>query len=184
MNDDPKLYYERRVKQHRNRGVAVSKIVTIREQIKTFTSMFLDQPHLASGYFSKAYQNNKEMLFIDGHKFSPYYISSLSLYVLNSLIKDGDIENIFKKAKYHLIMIFRIIALNRIDLPKFNSREMDELCDNLRIVLLDRNKALSLFVAATKILVSIEGIDLEDQATLYKANIELLKSKAIESFTR
>lgn len=46
------LYYERRSQQYNSDGgVKKTQIVSIPIQIKAFAAMFLDSPHLVSGYY-------------------------------------------------------------------------------------------------------------------------------------
>jgi hypothetical protein len=174
-----KLYYERRQKQYKNVGISIPKIVNIREQIKTFVAMFLNQPHLSSGYFSKAYKNNESKMFQADHKFCPYYIASFAMYKLEKLFKDKILDKKYRIARYHLLMIFRILANKTSIIPTLNSRHIDAFCEKLKQILLDDKKTKAIFVQAIKIIDSIPEINLDDQSTLYKANITTIKT-AIE----
>lgn len=177
--EDAKLFYERRQKQYRNKNVSRPRIVTIREQIKTFTSMFLNQPHLASGYFSKVYNNNKGKMFKESHKFYPYYISSLAMYKLEHLFKTRDLDREYRVARYHILMILRMLITNGIEnIPRFNSKKMDKYCEKIKNTLLNNNKTKEYFNKSLEILDSIESIDLGDQKTLYTSeNTRKLKEK-------
>lgn len=172
-----KLFYERRQRQYKNIGIPVPKIVNIREQIKTFVAMFLGQPHLSSGYFSKAYKNNESKMFQSDHKFCPYYISSFAMYKLEKLFKDKELNKKYRITRYHLLMIFRILAAKTDTIPLSNSRKMDKYCQKLKEILLDNVKTKKIFTQAITIIDNVSEIDLEDQSTLYKANIETIKRK-------
>ncbi len=167
LNQYAKLFYERRQKQYRDKDVSRPRIVTIREQIKSFAAMFLDQPHTALGYFSKVYNNNREDMFIIGHKFNPYYISSLAMYVLESFFKAGKINKKFRIARYHILMIFRMLVQKSNRVPALKSRKVEAYCEKIKETLLDDKKAFKYFNDSINLLNSIRSIDLSDQKTLY-----------------
>lgn len=175
-----KLFYERRQKQYRDKDTSRARIVTIREQIKSFAAMFLDQPHLASGHFSKVYTDNKKHMFVSGHKFNPYFISALTMYKIEYFIKNGEINKKYRIARYHILMIFRMLITkeNKMILPLTNSREMENYCGILREILLDTDKSKIYFEKAIQLIDSIESINLSDQKTLYRSeNTKKLKKK-------
>ncbi|MFA5361397.1 MAG: AIPR family protein [archaeon] len=178
-----KLFYERRQKQYQDKEISRPRIVTIREQIKSFAAMFLDQPHVASGYFSKVYKNNKEQMFMSGHKFDSYFISSLSMYRLDSFFRDELLNKKYRIARYHILMIFRMLIekSNGISLPYLNSRDIEDFCERIKIILLDDKKSIEYFIESIKIIDSIKSINIEDQKTLYLSeNTEALKEKIIK----
>ena len=169
-----KLFYERRQRQYRDKKVSRPRIVTIREQIKVFAAMFLDQPHTASGYFSKVYTSNKEKMFIEGDKYDPYYISAFGMYKLLSLISIGAIDKKYRMARYHILMIFRMQFEKNI--PKANSRAMEKYCARIKEVLLRDDETDRRFKDAIAVLESVKSINLEEPETLYTGeNTELLK---------
>ncbi|HED37155.1 MAG TPA: AIPR protein, partial [Ignavibacteria bacterium] len=126
FKDDNKLFYERRTGQYNTeQGVTKTKIVTIKNQIKTFASMFLDVPHLASGYYGKLYKDVKEQIFKKDHKHNPYYLSSLGIYKFEKFTRAGSIDRKYNKARYHILMLFRM-ANQPNKPPEFNSRSMED----------------------------------------------------------
>ncbi|PEB54502.1 hypothetical protein COM79_25055 [Bacillus cereus] len=60
---DLQLYYERRSNQYRNSDIAQTKIINIPKQIKTVTSMFLDNPHGVSGHYGTVARKVKNEIF-------------------------------------------------------------------------------------------------------------------------
>ncbi len=181
QNQKAKLFYERRQKQYRDKDISRPRIVTIREQIKSFAAMFLDQPHTASGYFSKVYNSNKEQMFISGHKFYPYYISSLTMYILESFFKTGKIDRKYRIARYHIIMIFKILSQKFKIAPSLKSKKIENYCDGIKKILLNTNTAFRHFKESIKVLNSVSSINIGDQKTLYTVeNTEALKNKLIK----
>jgi hypothetical protein len=69
------IYYERRTNQYQN--INKSKIVDIKEQLKSFMAMFFDVPHLVSGNIGKVIKQYKDKFFQKDHSPIPYYISGL-----------------------------------------------------------------------------------------------------------
>jgi hypothetical protein len=67
--DSYKLYYERRSQQYRSiSSIEKIRIVTISLQIRSFSSMFLNQPHLAGRYYGNLLKSVKGKIFCQDHK--------------------------------------------------------------------------------------------------------------------
>ncbi|MDD5673102.1 MAG: AIPR family protein [Chitinivibrionales bacterium] len=100
------LFYERRTNQY-NTDISVgkSRIITIPTQIKTFSSMFLDSPHLVSGYYGTLAKRFSDRIFREDHRLLPYFISGYSFYKLENAFKVGLVDKAFKIARFHLLMI-------------------------------------------------------------------------------
>jgi hypothetical protein len=161
------LYYERRVSQYAaDKNIKKKNIVDIREQIKSFVAMFLDEPHVVSGYFGKVYRERKGDIFIKEHKYEPYYISGLTQYLFKHLLNTNKIERKYNKARYHLFLLFRKIT-EPYDLIDFKKKKITEYCEQILIVLRDEGKCLSSFNQAMEI-INKSGIDYENQKEIYK----------------
>ena len=169
FKDDNRLFYERRTGQYNTeQGVTKTKIVTIKNQIKTFASMFLNVPHLASGYYGKLYKDVKDQIFKKDHKYNSYYLSSLGIYKIEKFTRTGSIDRKYNKARYHILMLFRMAnQLNQ--LPEFNSKSMEDYCDTLINILYDENSALLAFNKAIKV-IDDSGIDINNRKLLYQKN--------------
>ncbi|MFA7662583.1 MAG: AIPR family protein [Patescibacteria group bacterium] len=174
FKDDNKLFYERRTGQYNTEhGVTKTKIVTIKNQIKTFASMFLNVPHLASGYYGKLYKDVKDKIFDKDHKYNPYYLSSLAIYKIEKFTRAGSIDRKYNKARYHILMLFRM-ANQSCQLPEFNSKDIEDYCDRLISILYDENRALMIFKAAIKV-IDDSNIDINNRKLLYqKSTTDLL----------
>lgn len=162
FEEEFRLYYERRTNQfNSDSAVLKSKIVSIPHQIKTFSSMFLDLPHAVSGYFGTIMRNHGDNIFISGQSYFPYYISALTFYKLETFFKTGQISTEYKKAKYHLLMLFKKV----IDpmQPQLNSRKIDIYCQKIFDILKDNNKTLKFFNNAIAI-VDASEINIEHRS--------------------
>lgn len=177
---DAKIYYERRAKQYNSDGsVLKSRIITLPYQIKSFAAMFLDEPHNVTSYYGsivRRLNEGKASIFGNDHVFSPYYTSSFCFYKLETFFKKGSIDSSYKKVRFHIIMLFRILN-SKDQLPPLNSKKMDKYCDNLLEILYDDNKALKAFKKCIEIIDS-SGFDKSD-----KQNLKLVsKTKVLLDF--
>lgn len=165
VEGDGKLYYERRTNQYSNdSSVIKTKIISIRFQIKAFSAMFLDNPHLVSGYYGTIARKLGDKIFTSNHRFSPYYTSGLVYYRLETFFRTNVIHSQYKKLRYHLLMLFRMLS-NKEQLPPLNSIQMDSYCDVIVDILNDQNRCLALFRQAIDI-ASDSDMDISDKYQL------------------
>lgn len=131
-----KLYYERRDGQYRNRqDISVAQIVNPEAQMKSFASVFLDLPHIASRFSGKLQDEVSKKIFIKEHRPLMYYTSSLLIYKLDLLFKENYIEQIYYKFKYHLATIIAHVVWGNEKMPQKNAVAMDKYCEKLIEVL-------------------------------------------------
>lgn len=114
------IYYERRTNQYQN--INKSKIVDIKEQLKSFMAMFFDVPHLVSGNIGKVIKQYKDKFFQKDHSPIPYYISGLLSKKWDELIQSESNYKEFNKFRYHIFMGFRYLVE---DLP-FDQRYLSK----------------------------------------------------------
>lgn len=175
---DAKIYYERRSKQFNSDNTVIkSRIITVPFQIKSFASMFLDEPHNVTSFFGtivRRLNEGKAAIFGADHVFAPYYTSAFCYFKLESFFRKGTIDSSFKKVRFHILMMFRIINSKDVEMPPFNSKKMETYCENLLKILYDDDKALKSFQKCIDIIES-SGFDKEE-----KQNLKLVsKTKAL-----
>jgi cold shock protein len=101
---------------------------------------------------------------MDDHELYPYYISTYALHVLDGLFNLYKIDAKYKKAKYQMLMLFRI-KVGGSDLPKINDKKrINQYCSKIQKILWDNDKALINFTETTKL------IDLGVEKTGLKLN--------------
>lgn len=182
-NGDSRIYYERRAKQYNSdNSVLKSKVITVPYQIKSFAAMFLDEPHNVTSFFGtivKRLNEGKAQIFNNDHAYSPYYASAFAYYKLESFFRRGSIDTSFKKVRFHILMLFRILN-EKENLPTLNStKKMDKYCEELLSILNDENKALKAFRKCTEI-IEDSGFDKSD-----KQNLKLLsKTRVLIDFAK
>jgi hypothetical protein len=129
IGGEGKLYYERRAKEYNSdRNVVKRKIITIANQIKSFSSMFSKNPHMVTTYLGtlvKTMGDPGSKLFEADHQFSPYYMAGLAFYRLDSLFNSGVIDKKYKKIRFYLLMLVPMIATAE-DFPPLNSQKKCE----------------------------------------------------------
>lgn len=165
------LYYERRTGQYNSDlDIKKTKIVNIKNQIKAVASMFLNKPHLVSGYYGKVYRSVEKEIFKRDDKLALYLISSYSLFRLEQLIqKEKLIDSKYNKARYHMLMVFRVLA-GGYDVPKyFNSSEMEKYCEKLFALLNNDEETKYKFLEVCQVM-DDSGINIDNQKLMYQEN--------------
>jgi len=161
------LYYERRKSQYSyNPGIKKKSIVDIREQIKSYVAMFLDEPHVVSGYFGKVYRDRKSSIFIKDHKYEPYYLSSLCQYRFKQLLNSKSIDRKYNKARYHLFMLFRKIT-EPFEKVEPSNKKTKEYCDAILKIIRDEKSCLKYFNNSIEI-IDASGVNIDDPKEIYK----------------
>jgi hypothetical protein len=129
ISGDGQLYYERRAKQYnKDKTFVRNKIITVANQIKSFSAIFYQNPHLVSSFFgsiAKKTEKEDSEIFNKDHAFAPYYLSGLAFYRLESLFRGGQIDGKYRKIKFHLLMLFRMLA-EESPVPRMDSKKKIE----------------------------------------------------------
>ena len=132
------LYYERRSKQYEPSNLLRSNYITLSNQIKSFVAMYFNEPINASQrYFGELLELYKSKLFLENHLGYPYFISGLTLNLVENYFNNRLINKSYKRFKYHILMLVRII-LTQNNIPEFNSRKMEQEGKELIAKLLDK----------------------------------------------
>jgi hypothetical protein len=116
VENDVKLYYERRAKQYSNHlQIKKTQIVNLRILTQTFVSIFLEFPHKAhQGNHEStlirqyAEQKDKRQIFREDHSPYAYYICALIWYMFEKYFREDKIDKTYKPYKAHLYLIFRM----------------------------------------------------------------------------
>lgn len=137
-----KLYYERRSQQYwAVPGLEKIRIIPISSQIRSFASMFVGRAHQASRYYGTLLKDVEGRIFIEGHSPIAYYISSYSLFRIETLLRRRQIDNKYRPFKYHLLGLVRMQVAGT-SMPAMTSNQFEKYCDRLKEVLWDDNKCL------------------------------------------
>jgi hypothetical protein len=143
IKDAPEsTFYERRSREFSNVEPKPEKVrvINLHTQIRSYCAMFLNKPQVISYQNpSTIYLENKTKMFIQGHSYYPYYVSSYALFLISKLINDKKIPAEYSKYRYYLLLSFRIKVAG-IDCGLPNSTQMDKYCKSLLNILWDETK--------------------------------------------
>ncbi|SHJ17026.1 AIPR protein [Rubritalea squalenifaciens DSM 18772] len=169
IKGDGQLYYERRAKQYNSdKSVVKRRVITIANQIKSFSSIFYKNPHIVTTYFGSLVtkiRDEKAGIFEEDHACSPYYLAGLAYYRLDSLFSSGEVDKKYRKVKFYLIMLVPMLT-SKDNIPQLNSyKKIDQYCDAIIKKLNDDAACKEVFRLAVKI-VENSGVDVEDKQAL------------------
>jgi hypothetical protein len=142
-----KLYYERRSRQYDRLDIERTRIVTARNMIRAFASMFLGEPHRATRNYARLLDRIGTDIFVEGHKLEPYYVAAFSLYKLEYMFRAQFLSSELKPARYHLLLAARLLT-NSAPLPRLNANAIPAYCKAITEILWDNDEAAALFVSA------------------------------------
>jgi hypothetical protein len=152
VDDYNRLYYERQPGQYTGKDITKNRIVSIKNQLKVFAAMFLDEPHRALGNSGSLVKHIGTKIFCDNHSCTPYYTSSLAHYKLKNQFNKNPKS---RKYQYHLLMSLRYLILNGA-CPKPENLMIDDSCNKINTVLEDPPQFMNYLDRAISI---IEGLD-------------------------
>lgn len=132
-----RLYYERRSKQYAELDVERTRIVTRSQLIRTFASMFLDEPARAGRYVKELKDARKADLFNPDHDPIAYYTSAAAFYRLEWLFRNKRVDRYYRPARYQLLMALRVAILGPAPLP-ISKRKATLECENLLKIVWDQ----------------------------------------------
>lgn len=181
FRDEDALVYERRTGQYRDSNIPKNRIVTIAMQIKTVAAMFLDEPSGVSGQYGTVAKRVGNKIFKTADKEIIYYVSSLALYKIENLFRTHKIDQKYRRARYHAMMLFRMLVSTE-EMPRFNARKMETYCKNILEVLENDSECERIFSGIVSYIASKDyDLDIADRKCFErKETTEYLKSRIDE----
>jgi AIPR protein len=185
---DKKLFYERRSGQYQSdSSVVKARIVNIQNLIKAFSSMFFENPDRVTTYFGNIVKQNIEnenpLIFNPNHKPILYYTSAFAFYRLDSLFRSNSIDTKYRKVKFFVLMLFRMLV-NEKQLSKtfMNSdRHVNEYCNRILAVLYKQNNGIPFFQEAISI-IKYSKLDVEDKQLIKQVNFTNRLKEAYKNY--
>jgi hypothetical protein len=129
FNDPDKLFYERRSKQYNGTTIDTKSIIDKSTLIKTMGSFYFLKPQLATRYFGALFNEFGGRLFLDNHKFLPYYTAAIIYNKLENRFRANLIDRKYKKIRYFILMMLRL-EYNTV-YPQLESNKIDKFCTDL-----------------------------------------------------
>ncbi len=139
---DGRVYFERRQGEFRGMGLQVSRVFDVKEVARCYAAMFLNQPHNSARYVRAIFSAGGEAIFKEDDHESLYYCATLALYKYQTLIngKKNGAHN-YLKVRWHVIQLFKWLALGTMKVPEANSKRVDAYVSKLIDILHSENKA-------------------------------------------
>lgn len=124
------LFYERRSRQFSIKAVEKSRIVTPIGLIKSFSSMFLDEPHKTARDFGSVMKKVSIDIFNEKHQPEPYYLAALAYYWIDYLMKKEKIDSALRPARYQILLATRLLN-SKEQMPSLESKKISGYISNL-----------------------------------------------------
>lgn len=174
IENEGKLYYERRSKQYNSdRSVIKRRIITVPIQIKSFSAIFLKNPHYVTSYFGnivKKIGESGSSIFEKDHQYASYYMAGLCFYRLDSLFNSGVIDSKYRKIKFFILMLFPRLASSDC-FPALNSQnKVEKYCTPIINILNNQEEVSNIFKEVVKVIDNAD-VNIEDK--------QLIKSKSM-----
>ncbi|MBZ5541096.1 MAG: AIPR family protein [Acidobacteriia bacterium] len=161
FEEGKRLFYERRSRQYNSSaGFEKTRIVTPGGLIRSFASIFLEEPHRTTRSYRAILERVGKSIFAANDRLEPYYVSALALYRLEFLFRNQQLDSKFKPARFQILLAFRLLSSSAL-LPRMNSHEMERYCDELMKVLWDQRKSLKVFQEAAEAIRLVSGSKLD-----------------------
>ncbi|MBR9947661.1 AIPR family protein [Clostridiaceae bacterium Marseille-Q4145] len=145
-----KIYYERRSKQYNSdSNIKPYQKVSFRMLIQSMVAMYMNKVEIAHRHESKLLTDYKDILFVEGQSFYPYYVAALLSSNLDIMMKKekelGDLKN------YKMHILFLIQELNMGASPSINDKAaIEEYCKEFLDVLATSKFEKMVLTAADK----------------------------------
>jgi hypothetical protein len=152
-----RLFYERRSKQYEDQAdVERVRIITRQQLVRSFASMYLGEPHRATGYVPQLMQQLGSGVFSDQHQIDPYYTAAYAYYKLEFFWRNGQLDRSAKPGRWQILMAIRYLA-SEGELQAVGAKKVVEEANGLAKLLWDDKKALALFKKAISIVGDATG---------------------------
>jgi hypothetical protein len=151
---DVKLVYERRSGQFYSAEVTKTRVVTITDQLRSISAVFLDNPHAAARYTAQLYDAVGTSIFQEEHKLLPYIASAFAAYRIENAFRAG-LDPIYKPARYHVLMAYKYQIIGGPSAP-LSSHKCEQQSTEI-INALKQPDQVAAFQAAAERVVSAAG---------------------------
>lgn len=164
---DLQLYYERRSNQYRNHNITQTKIISIPKQIKTVSSMFLNNPHGVSGHYGTVARKVKDEILKEDDKMEPYFVSSVLFYRVETFFRKNKDYKEYTRMKWHILMTIKFILVEDDKFSsKLNSSDIQKLCIGILKKIKNEDETNTLIIKsieAIKSMIKEENLELDDR---------------------
>jgi hypothetical protein len=161
--DPQRLFYERRSRQYNDVvGIEKTRIITPGLLIRSFASMFLEEPHRATRSYRRILDRVGTEIFGPTHRLEPYYVAGLAAYRLEYLFRNQLLDGKFRSARYEILFVLRLQHIPS-PLPRMNSHEMERVCKDFIEKLWDSTTSELMFRSAIAVIERAAGKELDSE---------------------
>ena len=180
FEDTKRLYYERRSRQYNSAaGIEKTRIVTPGNVIRSFASMFLEEPHRTTRSYRAILERVGKDIFAESDRLEPYYVAALALYRLEYLFRNQLLDSKYKPARFQLLLALRLLA-DKKSLPRMGSHEMERYCAPLMQTLWDLDRSEKIFNKAAECVHAVSKGNFDSDSVRTQPFTELLKNYCIK----
>lgn len=177
---DRRLYYERRSNQYNDRPeVEKVRIVPIAISLRSYCSMFMAVPHVASRWYGKLYKDYSKTVF-DGTKADmAFYTAAFTLYRYNFFIRNGIFERKYGKFKYFMLLMLRAYITGNDKVPDSKKKAESE-CKQINEIIWNKKECQIIMKKMIDIIASVAGDEItSNKLTANKTFLETVLSEVI-----
>ena len=130
-------------------------MVTISDQMRAVAAIMLDNPHAATRYTGRLYDEVGNTIFRENHKLLPYVASAFAAYRIENAFRTG-LDPSLKPGRYHILMTMKYQVLGGPSSPLDSNQILGQ--SSALIDVLRAPEHVSLFQsAAEKVLEAGDG---------------------------
>jgi hypothetical protein len=179
------LFYERRSKEFANieNTIERPRVVNLHSQIRSFAAVILGQPHLIQTRNPVTIlKDHKEQMFQEGHFKSPYYFSSLMVFLFFKLEGEGKIDGRYEISRYWICWIACMLIFKSLNVGEINSQKTETTCESKIALLHNETYVIDIFTEACNIFDKTKKSYCEKNGK--KRNGELVKLKDFRDYVK
>ena len=126
-----RVYYERRSNQYlRDNRVPPARVIGLKALTQSFISIFMRAPHCGTSHESILLRKYKNIIYVDGQSFYPYYTAGLMCLNFEKAKRDGKIDREIEAYKHHVMFIVKELIAGVS--PNINdTKKIDAYCIKL-----------------------------------------------------
>lgn len=142
-----KVYYERRSKQYYfDTQIKPYQKFNLRMLIQSTVALFMNKVELSHRHESKLITEYKDILFVEGQSFYPYYLAALLIVNLDYIMKKESSLSDLRNYKMHVLFVLQ--EINMGPAPNINDEEEIEKYCKKFIAILTENDFMQLVLSA------------------------------------
>ena len=155
VEPEHKLYYERRSREFDNtEGIDRHRVVTLTTLIKSYVTMFLDEPHSTHRYYGELLNSYQGKLFCENDKPILYYTAAWCLHKIDKALSSDNKYASIRKYRFHILLLIAHLAAKRPRPFHASSNESERYCSAICNAVNDEERFRKLMAKAVEITIA------------------------------